>query len=215
MTKKTLFLIPLLLAAVGGAQAGEVFLFTVNTSSVSGDARSLDFSLSPGAGSDQSLTATVFGFASDGTYAGTQATDGIVSGGPVTSGTPVVIGPVPNAFGLNDDFETFNYGNALSFYLDVDGLALTAPDGNATSGYEFDFETFSDAAGSVPVLTADPNGIAGSIDISPEGVVTVNDVSSAVSITAATPEPASVWLFAGAVGAVLLTRRRIGARSGR
>ncbi len=215
MTKKTFFLIPLLLAAVGGAQAGEVFLFTLNTSSISGDAGSLDFSLSPGAGSDQSLTATVFDFTSNGAYAGGQATDGVVSGGPVTQGKPVVIGPVPNAFGLNDDFEDFTYGNTLSFLVDVDGPALTAPDGKATSGYEFDLETFSDQGGLVPSLTLDPNGISGKIDISPEGVLTYSDVSSRLTITAATPEPASVWLFAGAVGAALLIRRRIGARSSR
>ena len=215
MTKKTLFLIPLLLGAVGGAQAEDVFLFTLNTSTIDTDSGSLDFSLSPGAGSDQSLTATVYDFTTDtGSYAGFQELDGNASGGPVTSGTTVVLGPVPNAFGLNDDFETFNYGNTLSFLVDISGPALTAPDGRATSGYEFDFETFSDVNGTVPVLTDDPNGISGSIDVSPEGIVTYNDVSSVIGI-APVPEPASVWLFAGAVGAAFLFRRRIGALSSR
>lgn len=218
MKKKTLFLIPLLLGAVGGAQADEVFQFTMNTAAINGDSGSLDFSLSPGAGSDQSLTATVYDFSTDtGSYAGFQELDGNAFGGPVTldsplaSGPNVVIGPVPDAYGLNDDFETFNYGNTLSFLVDISGPALTAPDGEATSGYEFDFETFSDPNGIDPVLTDDPNGISGSIDVSPDGVVTYNDVSSAIGIAPAVPEPASVWLFAGALGAAFLFRRRVAA----
>jgi hypothetical protein len=211
MRKTSLLLFPLLLGAVGGAQAGDVFLVTMNTSSINGDSGSLDFSLSSGAGSDQSLTATVSDF-TGGSFTGTQLTDGDVSGGPVTSGSAVTIGPVPDAFGLNDDFETFQYGNTLSFLVSLSGPALTAPDGSATSPYEFDFETFSDAAGTVPVLTSDPNGISGSVDVSPEGIVTTNAVSPQLTIN---PEPGTVWLFAGAIGAAFLLRRRVGALSSR
>jgi hypothetical protein len=210
MRKIFLLLFPLLLAAAGGAQAS-ILLITMNTSSIDGDLGSLDFSLSSGAGSDQSLTATVYQFVG-GSYGGTQETDGDVSGGPVTSGSAVTIGPIPDAFGLNDDFETFNYGHTLTFYVSLSGPALTAPDGSATSPYEFDFETFSDAAGTVPVLTPDPNGISGKIDVSPDGVVTYSDVSPNITIS---PEPGTVWLFAGAIGAAFLLRRRIGAPSSR
>jgi hypothetical protein len=208
MRKTLLVLFPLLLASGGAAQAGDVFLITMNTSSINGDSGSLDFSLSSGAGSDQSLTATVYNFAG-GSYTGTQETDGDVSGGPVTSGLAATIGPIPDGFGLNDDFETFDFGNTLSFLVSLSGPALTAPDGNATSPYEFDFETFSDTNGVDPVLTTDPNGISGKIDISPEGIATHSDVSSDLAITPS-PEPGSVWLFAGAIafaGAAFLIRR--------
>ena len=100
MRKTFIFLLPLLLTAAGAAQAGDVFLVTMNTSSINGDPGSLDFSLSSGAGSDQSLTATVYDF-TGGSFGGTQATDGDVSGGPVTVGAAATIGPVPDAFGLN------------------------------------------------------------------------------------------------------------------
>jgi hypothetical protein len=202
MRKTFIFLLPLLLTAAGAAQAGDVFLVTMNTSSIHGDAGSLDFSLSFGAGSDQSLTATVYDF-TGGSYGGAQATDGDVSGGPVTSGSAVTIGPVPDAFGLNDDFETFNYGNTLSFLVALSGPALTAPDGNATSPYEFDFFTYSDQAGTVPVLTSDPNGISGLIDVSPEGVITTANVSRDLTIS---PEPGTLWLLAGALGLLAIAR---------
>jgi hypothetical protein len=205
MRKTFIFLLPLLLTAAGAAQAGDVFLVTMNTSSISGDAGSLDFSLSSGAGSDQSLSATVSAF-TGGSYGGTQATDGDVSGGPVTSGSPVTIGPVPDASGLNDDFETFNYGTTLSFLVSLSGPGLTAPDGNATSPYEFDFFTYSDGAGTVPVLTSDPNGISGLVDVSPEGMITVTAVSPNVTITAPAPDPGTVWLLASALGLLLIAR---------
>jgi hypothetical protein len=213
MKKRLLLLLPLLLSAGGGAQAGEVFLITMNTSSINGDAGSLDFSLSSGAGSDQSLTATVSDFVG-GSYGGLQSIDGTVSGGPVTSGLAATIGPVPDASGLNDDFEDFNYGNTLSFLVSLSGPALTAPDGNATSPYEFDFFTYSDQAGSIPVLTSDPNAISGKIDISPEGIVTSSAVSSDLTLTPS-PEPGTVWLFACAIGAAFLVRRHIAALSSR
>ena len=205
MRKTFLFLLPLLLFAAGAAQAGNVFLVTMNTSSINGDAGSLDFSLSSGAGSDQSLTATVYGF-TGGSYGGSQATDGDVSGGPVTSGSPVTIGPVPDVSGLNDDFETFNYGNTLSFLVSLSGPALTAPDGNATSPYEFDFFTYSDGGGTVPVLTSDPNGISGLIDVSPEGFITTTTVSPDLTVAAPAPEPNTVWLLAGALGLLAIAR---------
>jgi hypothetical protein len=108
MRKTSIFLLPLLLAAVSAAQAGNVFLFTLNTSSISGDSGSLDFSLSPGAGSDQSATAMVYDF-NGGSYLGTQVQDGDAIGGPVTSGLPVTLGASngPGSSALNDDFETF------------------------------------------------------------------------------------------------------------
>jgi hypothetical protein len=67
------------------------------------------------------------------------------------------------------------------------------------------------------VLTADPNGISGLIDVSPEGLVTYNAVSpdATIAAVASTPEPGSVWLFAGAVGSAFLLRRRMGALSSR
>jgi hypothetical protein len=90
--KKTLLLLPLLLGAGGGAQAGDLFLITMNTSSIGGSSGYVDFSLSSGAGSDGSLTATVYGFTGGSYVAGTQSTDGTVSGAPITAGSPATTG---------------------------------------------------------------------------------------------------------------------------
>ena len=212
MPKTSIFLSILLLAVAGGAQAD--FLFTMNTSSISGDAGSLDFSLSPGAGSDQSLTVTVYKFAG-GSYGGSISQDGNATGGPVTSGSSLKL-LANSASQLNDDFETFDYGNSLSFMVSLSGSALTAPNGLGTSPYEFDLFTYSDAAGSDPALTKDPNGISGVIDISPEGVVSAVGVSPDVTI-ASVPEPASLWLFASALGfaGMAFVCRRIRAISSR
>jgi len=214
MQKICLFFSILLLAGAGNAHADEVFLVTMNTSSISGDSGSLDFSLSPGAGSDQSLTATVYNFAG-GSYGGSMSQDGNATGGPVTSGSPLTL-LANSASQLNDDFETFDYGNSLSFLVSLSGPALTAPDGIGTSSCEFDFETFSDEPGSDPVLTDDPNGISGLIDISPEGIVSSAGISPDATV-ASVPEPASLWLFAGSIGffGAAFVVRRVGELSNR
>jgi hypothetical protein len=196
MHRPTFFLIPYVLLSVGAAWAESVeYTFTLNTSSIAGTTGSLDFALDPGAGSDQSLTALVSGFLSDGSYGGSQSATGDVTGGPVITGNPLTLN---STFADNDDLETFTYGNTLSFKVDLSGPALSAPDGLATSPYEFIFSTYSDAAGTVPVLTSDPNGISGGITISPEAVIDAGAISSELSVVA-TPEPSMLCLLGGAL----------------
>ena len=196
MHRSITLLIPIALLAVSALLADPAeYTFTLNTASIAGTTGSLDFALNPGAGSDQSLTALVSGFLSDGSYGGSQSTTGDVTGGPVISGNPLTL---KSTFADNDDLETFTYGNTLSFNFDLSGPALSAPDGLATSPYEFIFSTYSDAAGTVPVLTSDPNGISGSITISPEAVVDAGTISSELSVVAS-PEPSMLWLLGGAL----------------
>jgi hypothetical protein len=82
---------------------------------------------------------------------------------------------------------------------------LNAPDGLGTSPNEFDFFTY-DASGN-PVLTTDPNGISGLIDVSPEGVISTSAISTQLGIVA-TPEPSMLWMLCGALGIVGLVRYR-------
>jgi hypothetical protein len=190
MNRSTLFLIPFVLSSAGLWADPVEYTFTLNTSSIVGTTGSLDFALNPGAGSDQSLTAVVSGFLTDGSYGGTQTLTGDATGGPVITGTPLTLNAT---FADNDDLETFVYGNTLSFKVDLSGPALSAPDGLATSPYEFIFSTYSDSAGTVPVLTTDPGGASGTITISPEAVIDAGAISPELNIVA-TPEPSILWL---------------------
>jgi hypothetical protein len=196
MHKSTILLIPFVLLSTVAAWADSAeYTFTLNTSSIAGTTGSLDFALDPGAGSDQSLTALVSGFLTDGAYGGVQTLTGDATGGPVITGNPLTLNAT---FADNDDLETFTYGDTLSFKVDLSGPALSAPDGLATSPYEFILSTYSDAAGTIPVLTTDPGGASGSITISPEAVIDAGAISAELSVVA-TPEPSMLWLLCGAL----------------
>jgi hypothetical protein len=196
MRKLSLFVGFALLSAAS-AWGDVQYTFTMNTSSISGTNGSIDFALYPGAGSDQSLTATILSFIPvSSPYTGVQTPTGGVTGGPVVGGQALTL---TASSADNDDLETFTYGALLKFVVDISGPALTAPDGKATSPYEFVFSTYSDADGITPVLTTDPGGASGMLNISDQGVVTKSLVSPQISIIA-TPEPASLWMLLGAVG---------------
>src|ERR1039458_10599748 len=166
MHRSTILLIPFVLLSAGAAWAEPVeFTFTLNTTSIAGTNGSLDFALNPGAGADQSLTALVSDFLTNGSYGGTQTLTGDATGGPVITGNPLTLNAT---FADNDDLETFTYGDTLSFKVDLSGPALSAPDGLAPSPYEFLFSTYSDALGTIPVLTSDPGGASGTITIRSE-----------------------------------------------
>ena len=209
MKRSTIFLIPFVLSSACALWADTVeYTFTLNTSSIVGTAGSLDFALNPGAGSDQSLTAVVSAFSTDGTFGGAQTLTGDATGGPVITGSPLTLNAT---FADNDDLETFVYGNTLSFNVDLSGPALSAPDGLATSPYEFIFSTYSDSGGTVPVLTSDPGGASGTITISPEAVIDAGAISPELDIVA-TPEPSILWLLSCALAifaGVRYARRRL------
>ena len=196
MHRSTILLIPFVLLSAGAAWAEPVeFTFTLNTTSIAGTNGSLDFALNPGAGADQSLTALVSDFLTNGSYGGTQTLTGDATGGPVITGNPLTLNAT---FADNDDLETFTYGDTLSFKVDLSGPALSAPDGLATSPYEFLFSTYSDALGTIPVLTSDPGGASGTITISPEAVIDAGAISPEQSVVA-TPEPSMLWWLCGAI----------------
>ncbi len=184
------------------AQAGPVtWAVTVDTSSISGAAGSLDLNFNPGPLVTQSATLQVTGFASDGSLTGSCACMGDVTGqlpGSVT---------FDNGTGLNDYFQGFTFGTALSFNLTFSGPALTAPDGAFTSGSTFAFSLFSDSDGASPVLTSDTtDGFAFLIDVNTDGSTTPTNFSSVTALQQ-TPEPGS-WLLVTPLAAWLLRRGR-------
>lgn len=165
----------------------------VDTSSVAGVSGSLDLNFNPGPLMTQTANLQILNFASNGTLSGSPSVTGDVSG--VLPGTLIF----DNGTGLNDYFEGFSYGSTLSFDVLLYGPALSSPNGTATSGSTFAFSMFSDAAGTIPVLTTDlVNGFAATIDVNLDGTSTATNFSAQTSISAV-PEPSSVVLIGTAI----------------
>lgn len=145
----------------------------VDTSSLSGTTGSLDFNFNPGGLITQAASAEILNVGGDGVFVGAPALIGNVIG----------ILPVSvifdNGSGLNDYFQEFTFGWILSFSVSLFGPALSFPDGLATSGSALAFSLFSDAAGTIPVLTSDlPNGFAFILDVNLDGSTTPTNFSN-------------------------------------
>ncbi len=212
MTKsKTLFLIlALLLGAVGSVRAdGVTYSVSVNTSSVSGTAGSLDFQFNSGPTMTQFATLQISNFATDGT---------LDPGGPALIGD--VSGALPgtvsfdNAGGFNDYFTGFTFGTTLSFLVNLSGPAVNSPDGVSTSDSTFGFSMFSDPSAVNSILTNDPNGFAFTTDINLDGSTTPTNNSMQLTAapvgTVSAPEPGTMLLLtAGLVGFGLFRKRAV------
>jgi hypothetical protein len=161
----------------------------VDTSSIHGTTGSLDFNFNPGPLVTQPASLQILNFASDGSLTGAPQTFGDVTGGPL----PTTL-TFDNGGAFNDYFTTFTFGSTLAFDVKLFGSALTAPDGTSTSGTAFGFSLFSDPAGTLPVLTTDPTGLAFRIDIFLNGTTSVTSHSPVTSVQPV-PEPGSIILM--------------------
>jgi hypothetical protein len=190
------------------ASAGPItYNVTVDTSSISGTAGSLDFNFNPGPLVTQSASLQILSFASNGTLAGSPALIGDVAG--ALPGTLTF----DNGTGFNDYFEGFTFGSTLSFQVSFFEPALSSPDGVSTSGSTFAFSMFADALGTTPVLTTDTtNGFAFTIGVNLDGTTTITNSSAQTTVTPATtpsvPEPGTLPLMASGIGLWLAFRFR-------
>jgi hypothetical protein len=186
----------------GFASAGVItYDVTVNTSSIVGTAGSLDFNFNPGPLTTQFASLQILDFTSDGALAG-----------DCPCGTGDVNGQLSSALifdngtGFNDYFEDFTFGSTISFQVSLYGPALSSPDGVSTSGSTFAFSMFSDAAGTVPVLTADTtDGFAFAVGVNLDGSSTVSNYSADTTVgtqSGSAPEPSSFAIFLAALAVV-------------
>jgi hypothetical protein len=189
--KKQFLTLPCLIAAVlFSVETANATSYSVlvNTSSLNGDNGSIDFQFNPGVGTFQSATAQVSNF-SGGTAGGAQTVYGSgVSGGPL----PASISLTNTAGQDNEVLDTYTFGKSLAFTLNFTGPAVTSPDGTNTAGSLFSFFVYSDPLGNNPALTSDPNGVALSVSLDPQGAISYSIPSPDVQIT---PEPSTLALF--------------------
>jgi hypothetical protein len=186
------------------SNAQDAYLVTVNTSAINGQSGNVDFQFNPGP-SAEPATITIAGFTSDGSIVGMPMNIGDVSG--QLPGTVLIT----NSTGFNDLFQGFTFGNTISFTTDLSGPALT-PSPGVFAGSTFSFSLY-DQSGVNPLLTVDPSGSVGQIDLNFDGTISTqtfasdpNDDPPVATITPingslATPEPSS---FFGLVFGLLL-----------
>jgi hypothetical protein len=192
----------------GWASTVSSYDVTVDTSSVFGTAGSLDFNFNPGPLITQAASLQILNFSSDGTLAG-NCPCGI---GDVSGQLPATL-TFDNGTGFNDYFDGFTFGSTLSFEVSLYGPAISSPDGVSTSGSAFAFSMFSDAGGTIPVLTADPlDGFAFTVDVNLDGTTTLGYYYPEWSPTTvvSTPEPGGLVLLGmglACVGALRLRSR--------
>jgi hypothetical protein len=197
-----LTLVPLAFVAISLASSASAsslsYIVTINTSAINGAAGYLDLQFNPGAlPGTQSATATVQGFTSDGTLGVPSLT------GDVAGALPGTLS-FDNQTVFNDDFQALVFGNTISFELTLSGAAVTGPDGTSTSGSSFGIGLW-DGTGINPLLTSDPDGFVGIVDLNLDGSGTPSTfptdtggptvVTLAPEATTVIPEPSSIVLI--------------------
>src|SRR5882724_9425360 len=107
---RTLLFLTLLFSLVSVASAGIITQVTVDTTTISGTAGSLDFQFNPGPLVSQAASLDIFNFTGDGTL----VAGGCLAGGPCLTGN--VAGTLPgtltfdNGTSFNDYFQGFTFG---------------------------------------------------------------------------------------------------------
>jgi hypothetical protein len=206
-----------LLAAIGissteSARANPIsYLVTINTSAITGESGNLDLQFDPGVlPGTQLATASVQNFSTNGTLGTATLT------GNVTGTLPGTLS-FDNQTAFNDDFQAMVFGNTIQFDLLLSGPAVLAPDGTSVSGSSFGIGLW-DSPGFNPLLTSDPNGFAGIVNIDLDGSGTTSTfltntggppiVTFTPQVTTVIPEPGNILLFGTGLVAILGLARK-------
>ena len=188
--------VSLLILAAGAmtpARADALYRITVDTSSVSGQPGIIDFQFNPGPGTPQAATAQVQSFSMVGGSLGAEESPtGSVSG--LLPGTVTLA----NTAADNEFAQDLTFGSSVTFIVDLSGPAVNSPNGNLIETSFF--VTFYSPGFSSVLLTNNPNGPAGEIDIA-NGLITttpfpnVSGGPSNVSFTNLVPFLESTWWY--------------------
>lgn len=195
-------MLPALMAAAASlSQAGTIgFIANVNTSTLNGTSGFVDFQFNRGNNPALNIAAVISGFAPN-SLTGSPANSGDVTGtlpGTVT---------INNTAGFNEYFQGINFGNSISFLLTLTGPGVG---GSAAFGSDFGIALFDSAQN--PVLTSDPNGFIGIVDIAPNGSVSTtqfpNGNQRSVITLTQTPEPGTCAVAGLGLAVLTLCRKR-------
>jgi hypothetical protein len=183
------------------------YVVSVDTSSLSGSNGYIDFQLNQGTSTSLPVTAIISGFTGATLNPSDPLNDAIGATGALPG--PLTIQAAPST----DYFEALTFGGSVNFNIQLQGSGVD-PAGLAggTSGTIFAL-SFFDASGSNPLLTTDPNGTVGVINVDADGTVSAaatpgGDGSHGVATFIKTPEPGTFALVGGSLAFLLLLRKR-------
>jgi hypothetical protein len=185
--------------APAAARASSIFVFTTDTSSLSGSGYiDLEYTANVGAGAS---TATITGFSTNGSLGGpaTISLAGDASGN--LASTVAILNGVLNNSGFNDYNQAITFGTFLTFQVTLsDPVGGTATD---TSTFVVSYYASDDLT---PVLSTDSRGASATLIIQPNGTVLIQTYQagggSYDTTLGSVPEPVSV--FTALAGLVLL-----------
>ncbi len=198
-TKLLLLIIAFIVFVANSAFASLSYDVTINTSSLAGTNGYLYFQYTPLDAANSS--ATVYGFSSDGTLAGSPSA--VVNGTAVSGQLPGSV-TFANTNGVNDYNHGITFGNTIAYHLSFSDPGVGGiPGGSST----FSLGLFSDEDGLKPLMTGD--GTLYTLSLMNDGttssqILATNDVS-----VTATPIPAAAWLFGSGLMGLAGIRRRM------
>ncbi len=192
------------LAFALAAPAATIVNVAIDTSSLSSTAGGIYLQFNPGLGTSDPAQASLTNFtlAAPGTFSGSPAVTGAVTG--VLPATVTLA----NTNALNDYFHALTFGTLLSFRVTIDVPTVS----NATGGSVFNFVLTSSDGLSNLFNSTDPDGYLFRLDVNPAGTVSRSNFNTdLVAFDSAVPEPATTLMV---LSAVLMAWKRRGSRRG-
>jgi PEP-CTERM motif len=165
------------------------YLFTVNTTSLNGQAGNLDFQLNPGDITSPFVALDISGF--------------VLQGGSFTASDIQLTGDASGSLashlllddgsGYNDAFQPVVLGTSITFLATFSGAGVDNP---ASPGAVFGFSIY-DGAGTTPLLTTSGDGTIAGVNLDANGIVSYTNPATpgggSDAMVAGVPEP-STWI---------------------